>query len=122
MRVVGIVLLWLAIIAALWLTVASGMFLWLAGLWDNPRIVWWSRPWQWLTYLMHGDGSWSEDIYLVASAMVATAPLLIYGRFVSFHRFGGIFGLGQQSLYGETGWNTPRELRGNGIRLKRKPF
>src|SRR5271165_2063858 len=74
MRTIITALLWAAIIIALWLAVASGAFLWLAGLWDSPRIPWWSRPWQFATYAMHGDGSFSELTYLVVAAIIASVP------------------------------------------------
>ncbi|HME26510.1 MAG TPA: type IV secretory system conjugative DNA transfer family protein [Acetobacteraceae bacterium] len=82
-------LLWTAVIAALWLTVASGAFLWLAGLWDSPRIPWWSRPWQFAIYLMSGDGSFSERAYLVVAAIIASMPGALYVRFVLLSPAGG---------------------------------
>ena len=118
MRIIGTAVLWAAIIAALWLAIASGAFLWLAGLWDNPRIVWWSRPWQWLVYMLRGDGSFSERLYLILSAFVATAPAIAYGRFFLSNPFGGF----RPALYGNTGWATKAKMRDGGIGLKRRPF
>jgi len=83
-------LLWIAIIAALWLTVASGVFLWLAGLWDNPQIPWWSRPWQFATYAMTGDGSWSERAYLIIAAIIVSSPGALYVRFVLLSPVGSL--------------------------------
>jgi type IV secretion system protein VirD4 len=85
-----IVFLWLTIIAALWLTLASGAFLWLAGLWDSPGILWWSRPWQFATYVMLGDGSWSERTYLIAAAAFASSPAMLYVRFFLLSPVGGL--------------------------------
>jgi type IV secretion system protein VirD4 len=90
MRIIGAVVLWVVVIAVLWVTVASGAFLWLAGLWDSPRIVWWSRPWQWLVYVRHGDGSWSEWLYLIVAAIIATAPGIAYVRFFLLSPLGGL--------------------------------
>ncbi|MEA2737239.1 MAG: type secretion system protein VirD4 [Acetobacteraceae bacterium] len=81
---------WLIVIAAAWLTAASCAFLWLAGLWDNPQIPSWSRPWQWLVYVMLGGRDWSETLYLVASAVIASAPAVIYVRFVLLSPVGGL--------------------------------
>ena len=89
MRTIITALLWAAIIIALWLAVASGAFLWLAGLWDSPRIPWWSRPWQFATYAMHGDGSFSELTYLVVAAIIASVPGAIYVRFFLLSPAGG---------------------------------
>jgi hypothetical protein len=44
----------LVILSVLWLVIASAAFLWLSGLWDDPRLVWWSRPWIWATYAPAG--------------------------------------------------------------------
>lgn len=82
MRRLTLAALWLIIIAGIWLTVASGVFLWLAGLWDSPRIPVWARPWQWATYAAFGDGSWSEDAYLIVAGLVAGSPGVAYVRFV----------------------------------------
>jgi type IV secretion system protein VirD4 len=83
-------LLWLIIIAVLWLTVASGAFLWLAGLWDSPKIPWWSRPWQWAVYVRLFGRSWSECLYLIASGMIASMPAVVYVRFVLLSPVGGL--------------------------------
>ena len=64
----------LVILAVLWLVIASAAFLWLSGLWDDPRLVWWSRPWIWATYALRGDGSFSEWLYLIAAAVIASMP------------------------------------------------
>ena len=65
---------WLALAAALWLTLASVAFLWMAGLLDTPGIAPWARPWQWWVYARWFGRSYSEGAYLVASAALATAP------------------------------------------------
>jgi type IV secretion system protein VirD4 len=83
-------LLWVAILAVLWLALASGAFLWLAGLWDDPRIPWWSRPWQFIAYARHGSGSFSEDLYLIVAAIAAASPGILYVRFVLLSPAGGL--------------------------------
>ena len=60
-------LAWAALVAVLWLTLASFAFLWMAGLLDSPGIHAWARPWQWLTYARLFGRSTNEQIYLVAS-------------------------------------------------------
>ena len=80
----------LVILAVLWLVIASAAFLWLSGLWDDPRIVWWSRPWIWATYALRGDGSFSEWLYLIAAAVIASMPAVVYVRFVVFSQVGGL--------------------------------
>lgn len=81
---------WLPVLPLLWLLIASCAFLWLAGLWGDPRISWWSRPWIWITYARHGDGSFSERLYLIVSAAIASAPAMIYVRFFLFTQVGGL--------------------------------
>lgn len=80
-------------LAAAWLTLASAAFLWMAGLWDNPQIAAWSRPWQWATYAQWMGRSYSEMAYLAAAALIASVPFVVYLR-VNFFRTGG-FRLGQ---------------------------
>jgi type IV secretion system protein VirD4 len=95
----------LVILAALWLVIASAAFLWLSGLWDDPRLVWWSRPWIWATYALQGDGSFSEWLYLIGAAAVPTMPAIAYVRFVVFSQVGGVrlpFGRGRAIERGES--------------------
>jgi len=74
-------LAWAALVAVLWLTLASFAFLWMAGLLDSPGIHAWARPWQWLTYARLFGRSTNEQIYLVASGLLAAAPFAAYVRF-----------------------------------------
>jgi hypothetical protein len=110
---------WLAACIGLWLVVASCVFLWLAGLWDNPRIPWWSRPWQWLTYARHGDGSFSELLYLIVSAVIAAAALM------PPLRLGWSIFLRQQSgnrdIYGKTEFASLKEMQANKITTTQRP-
>jgi hypothetical protein len=108
---------WLAACAILWLVVASCVFLWLAGLWGNPRIPWWSRPWQWLTYARHGDGSFSEWLYLIVSAVIASAPFVLLLRNIPLHSQSA-----NKSVYGKTEFASPKEMKANNIASTRRPF
>jgi type IV secretion system protein VirD4 len=76
-----LVTVWAVLLAALWLTIASCAFLWLSGLWDSPRIPAWSRPWQWIVYVRLFGRSWSECLYLIAAAVIASVPGVVYVRF-----------------------------------------
>jgi type IV secretory pathway TraG/TraD family ATPase VirD4 len=90
----------LVILSVLWLVIASAAFLWLSGLWDDPRLVWWSRPWIWATYAPRGDGSLSEWLYLIAAAVIASMPAVVYVRFVVLSQVGGLrlpFGKGRRT-------------------------
>jgi hypothetical protein len=108
---------WVAVLAAGWLTVASCAFLWFAGLWDNPLIPSWSRPWQWLVYARHGDGSFSEDLYLIVAAIAASAPGVFYVRFTDY-----IGTRVRQSLYGQSGFASTDDMKNRGIVFKKEPF
>ena len=77
-------LAWAALVAVLWLTLASFAFLWMAGLLNSPGIHAWARPWQWLTYARLFGRSTNEQIYLVASGLLAAAPFAAYVRFKAF--------------------------------------
>lgn len=75
-------LAWLALIATVWITLASAAYLWLAGLWDAPWIAPWARPVQWWAHVRgYGGGFW-EGAYLAASATLASAPFAVAARFM----------------------------------------
>src|SRR5690348_9182853 len=118
-RRLAVVLLWVIGLAALWLVIASGAFLWLAGLWDNEMIPWWSRPYQWAVYALYGDGSFSELLYLTVAAIVASAPGLLCVRFGLFSQ---VVGRQQQAVYGKTDWANRKEMSSNSISTHGKPF
>jgi hypothetical protein len=107
----------LAICAVMWLLIASLAFLWLAGLWDNPRIAWSSRPLIWLTYARHGDGSFSEWLYLIVSAVIASAPFVLLLRNISLHPQSA-----NRNVYGKTEFAGRREMEANKIASTRRPF
>ena len=89
---------WILLIIAGWITLASCVFLWLAGLWDSPKIPPWSRPWQWIVYFLLGGRDISETLYLVLSAAVATMPGPLYVRYFLLSPIGGLrlpFGQGR---------------------------
>ena len=80
---------WLALGLALWLTLASVAFLWLAGLWDDPAIASWARPWQWAVYARWFGRSYTEAAYLAVSALMASLPFVLAGRHL-LTRVGGL--------------------------------
>ena len=81
-----VLLLGVALVVA-WIAIASLAFVWMAGLW--AVIPAWSRAWQWPVYARLFGRSYSEMIYLVGSACIATAPFALYVRFL-FTRLGGL--------------------------------
>ena len=85
------VLAWAALAAALWLTLASISFLWMAGLLHSPAIPSWARPWQWWVYARWFGRSYSEIALLIASAALATAPFAVWLRLLAM-RPGGLRG------------------------------
>lgn len=80
---------WAALAIALWLTLASMAFLWMAGLLNSPHIAAWARPWQWIVYARLFGRSFDEGAYLIAAAVLATVPFAIYIRILSM-RVGGL--------------------------------
>ena len=96
-------LAWAGLAVALWLTLASVAFLWMAGLLDAPGIAPWARPWQWWSYARWFGRSYSEAACLVASAVLAAAPFAVVLRLLSL-RPGG--------LRWRTFARTPRIVRG----------
>ena len=81
--------LWITILAALWVTLASAAFLYLSGLWADPHIAPMARPWQWVVYARLFGRSYSEVVYLVAAAALASMPFALYVRWM-FTRLGGL--------------------------------
>ena len=75
--------------AILWTTLASGAFLYLSGLWNHEAIAPWQRPYQWITYARWFGRSYTEELYLVVAAVIASAPFAAYGRYL-FTRVGGL--------------------------------
>ena len=82
---------WVALLATLWLTLASVAFLWMAGLLDTPAIASWTYPWQWWVYARWFGRSFSEQVYLVVAAALATAPFAVCLRLLSL-KPGGLRG------------------------------
>lgn len=80
-------ILWSILLGAAWLTMASALFVWLAGLWDV--IPAWHRPWQWIVYARLIGRSYSEMLYLALSAIGASIPFFLYLR----HLMGRVGGL-----------------------------
>jgi len=74
-------LAWAALVAVLWLVMASMAFLWMAGLLNSPNIQTWQRPYQWLVYARLFGRSTYEEIYVVVSGLTAAAPFAAYVRF-----------------------------------------
>ncbi len=74
---------WASLAVALWLTLASIAFLWMAGLLGSPAIASWARPWQWWVYARWFGRSYSEAACLIASAALATAPFAVWLRLLS---------------------------------------
>lgn len=103
--------------SVVWLTIASGTFLWLAGLWDSPLISAWSRPWQWLAYARRvAIDDFSAILYLIAAAMVATAPFALVARFMVGAWWQARSNPGAR-LYGDTGFADRGEQVRGGFRL-----
>jgi hypothetical protein len=110
--------LYVLALAVLWLSIASGLFLWLGNLWDDPDVVWWSRPWQWLTYARNGDGSFSEMIYLGLSAFTATMVVFAIARQFLISPFR----LDRPAVYGRTNWASSKEMSDHSLKSRRRPF
>ena len=106
-------LAWAALAAVLWLTLASLAFLWMAGLMDSPHIHAWARPWQWLVYARLFGRSFIEELYIVVSAVAATAPFALYVRFAGLpsRPFGGGRGItrGTSDNHGHADWMSAAE-------------
>lgn len=79
----------LSLLSAVWVTLASSAFLWLAGLWWSHRIGAWSWPWQWLVYAHLLGRSFWEGVYLALSGIAASAPYALGVRYL-LTRKGGL--------------------------------
>lgn len=111
--------LWTAILCTLWLAFASAAFLYLAGLWAAPGISPWMRPVAWATYARYFGRSYSEIIYLIVSAILASMPFALFVRYL-FTRLGGLRlpSLGGQKLvrgtsnnHGQADYMSPAEMQ-----------
>jgi type IV secretion system protein VirD4 len=88
---------WLLLGAAIWLTLASLIFLWLCDALHDPRIAPWSRPYAWLRYAPSlGRDLW-ESLYLVLAAVMAATPLIVLVR-TQVSSLGGWRGIRQGKL------------------------
>src|SRR5690242_9835109 len=77
---------WAAICVTLWLTLASLVFLWLAGgLLVYPPL---QRPYQWARYAPYFGRNFWESAYLTIGALLASMPFIAAARF-QLARVGG---------------------------------
>ena len=106
---------WVLLVVAVWLMLASVTFLGLAGLLDSPDIPRWARLWQWLVYARLFGRSSAEEVYVVASAAIAAAPFMLYLRFLGMPHlpFSGNRGItrGTSDNYGRADWMGSAEIR-----------
>lgn len=91
-------ILWTALIVVAWSLVASGVFLWLTDAFEQVQP--WRRLYAWWTYAPELTRlSLLNSLFLLASGIVATAPLLALARW-KFTAAGGWRGIRQGSRVG----------------------
>jgi hypothetical protein len=102
----------LAAAVGAWTVLASRLFVWMGGVSANfpsPWVTWWRYARQPVI-----DGS--TMLYLIASGIIATVPVLLVATLI---------GLVIQrmmsraaSLYGKTGWATKAQMKTGGLQLR----
>jgi hypothetical protein len=106
-----------ALLGALWLAIASLVFVWRAGLlpaYSSPSGLRWEVLWAWWTYLGYdGPNAERAERLLQISAIVPLVLALLLWL-VSRQRRPG------RPLYGETRPATPEEMQDAGLFLTRK--
>ncbi|WP_424138829.1 type IV secretory system conjugative DNA transfer family protein [Roseomonas chloroacetimidivorans] len=83
--------------AAAWLVMASLLFVYGVGLWGHPALYWYEYPWAWWLYAPYAGRSLTEGVAILASALLAFAPILALGRW-QWRRWGGIAGMARRGF------------------------
>ncbi len=83
-------LAWVALLAALWLTLASGALLWLIDGFHDRHVAAWQRPYQWLVHARAFGDDLGETVCVAVAALAASAPFVLVGRLL-LARGGGLF-------------------------------
>lgn len=99
LRMVAVCVLAAAITAAVWLVLASCIFLAGSGLWGHPGIHFTDYLWGWVRYLAVFGKNTTVTIWLVVGAVMGGLPVLTSAwAFLRWRwrRFGGLRGLGHR--------------------------
>jgi hypothetical protein len=108
---------WLAFLVIVFVASASVLFVWLGKLGSYYPLSSVETYYQWLAYLAYYRNL-SVLIWLVASAILP-GMLIVLVHVRAFQRVPRDGSSG--SLYGETEWATPHEIKRAGFSLKRRP-